>query len=113
MAENDDHEIPNSLQPLAAALTKAGTVEGVADALVREGLPALNACVAVLALLNDEGTEFFSKLAGARCHPDFKLDKSYDNSQIRIILSAAAPSAALSHYGPSLAIFWRCMMIGF
>jgi len=59
MAENDDHEIPNSLQPLAAALTKAGTVEGVADALVREGLPALNACVAVLALLNDEGTEFF------------------------------------------------------
>ncbi len=28
MAENDDHEIPKSLQSLAAALTKAGTVEG-------------------------------------------------------------------------------------
>jgi len=34
-------------------------VEGVADALERFGLPALDACVVVLALLNDDATEFF------------------------------------------------------
>ncbi|QEL16634.1 response regulator [Limnoglobus roseus] len=44
---------------LADALAHARTVEEIADALVRIGQPAVGACVTVLALLNDDGSEFF------------------------------------------------------
>ncbi|MDB5306735.1 MAG: cheY 2 [Gemmataceae bacterium] len=52
-------EVPEALRPLAAALGPARTVEQVAEALVTHGLPALDACVAVLALLSEDGTEFY------------------------------------------------------
>jgi CheY-like chemotaxis protein len=58
-------DAPASLRPLAAALVQAGTIEQVADALVCLGLPALNACVTVLALLGEDGKQFYcSRVAG-------------------------------------------------
>jgi CheY-like chemotaxis protein len=61
---NADHSagragLPASLRPLAVALDRACTVEEAADALVHLGLPALNACVGVLALLNEDAQEYF------------------------------------------------------
>jgi two-component system, OmpR family, response regulator len=58
-------DVPASLRPLADALRRSSTVEDVADALVLFGLPALNACVAVLALLSEDGAEFYCpRIAG-------------------------------------------------
>ncbi len=63
--EKEADNLPVSLRALADALVRASTVEQVADALVRQGLPALNACVAVLAVLDDDGTRFYSpRIAG-------------------------------------------------
>ena len=47
------------MRPLADALRSASTVEEIANALVSFGLPALNACVCVLALLSEDESEFF------------------------------------------------------
>lgn len=56
---------PEPLCALADALSQTRTVEEIADALVRVGQPAVGACVTVLALLNDDGTEFFCpRIAG-------------------------------------------------
>ena len=57
--EIDRAGLPPPLRPLADALARAGTVEQVADALVGHGLPALGGCVAVLALLDEGGGEFY------------------------------------------------------
>jgi two-component system OmpR family response regulator len=51
--------VPPSLRGMAEALARADTVEKVADALVSHGLPALGGCVAVLALLSEDGSEFY------------------------------------------------------
>jgi two-component system OmpR family response regulator len=51
--------VPESLRATAEALLRADTVERVADALVSYGLPALGGCVAVLALLDSDGKEFY------------------------------------------------------
>jgi CheY-like chemotaxis protein len=65
-------EIPASLRPLADALARTATVEEVGNALVQVGLPTLGACVAVLALLSDDGTEFYCpRIAG---YPDEVAD---------------------------------------
>jgi two-component system, OmpR family, response regulator len=56
------------LRPLADAFRSASTVEQIANALVSFGLPALNACVCVLALLSEDESEFFCpRIAG---YPD-------------------------------------------
>lgn len=65
MAHNDEapSHLPAGLayplQPLAEALKRASTVERVADALVVFGRPALDACVASVAILNEAKGEFF------------------------------------------------------
>ncbi len=65
-------KVPASLRPLADALARAATVEEVGNALVQVGLPILGACVAVLALLSDDGTEFYCpRIAG---YPDEVAD---------------------------------------
>ena len=65
-SDSDDTENGTSDGPkeapapaLATALARATTVEGIANALEQFGLPALDACVIVLALLNEDATEFF------------------------------------------------------
>ncbi len=52
-------EVPEPLRLLANALGRADTVEQVSEALVNHGLPALGGCVAVLALLNEDGSQFY------------------------------------------------------
>jgi two-component system OmpR family response regulator len=57
--ESQPDELPACLRALADALARAGTVEQVAEAVVGCGAPALGACVVVLALLSEDGTEFY------------------------------------------------------
>jgi CheY-like chemotaxis protein len=65
MTSDPAARVPAALHPLAAALARATTVEQVADALVETGLPAVGACVAVVALLAEDGSEFFCpRIAG-------------------------------------------------
>jgi CheY-like chemotaxis protein len=66
---------PNDLLlgEFADALSRARTVEEVANALVLFGHSGLNACVIVLALLSEDGTEFFCpRIAG---YPDAVADE--------------------------------------
>jgi two-component system, OmpR family, response regulator len=64
--------VPDHLRPLAEQLRRSSSVEQVADALVQSGLPALGACVAVLALLSEDGSEFYCpRIAG---YPDSVAD---------------------------------------
>jgi len=51
--------IPTSLLTFSEALRRSYTVEDIGNALVLFGLPAVNATVAVLALLSEDGSEFF------------------------------------------------------
>jgi two-component system, OmpR family, response regulator len=57
--ELEQGDEPASLGALAEALKRADTVEQVADALVRHGLPALGGCMTVLALLSEDGRQFY------------------------------------------------------
>lgn len=57
--ETNFRALPEHLHAPAEALGRARTVEEVANALVKFGMPALNACVGVLALLSEDGAEFF------------------------------------------------------
>ena len=60
---------PTQLEDLTAAFSKAATAEEIADLAVTRGLSALNACVGILAVLNDNRTEFCTlRIAG--CSPE-------------------------------------------
>jgi CheY-like chemotaxis protein len=58
-AEFEQNDIPPCLRCFADDLKKTFTVEGVANTLVLHGLPTFNACVVVLALLSEDGSEFY------------------------------------------------------
>jgi two-component system, OmpR family, response regulator len=57
------------LENLTAAFSRAASAEEVADLAVAQGVSALNACVGILAVLNDSRTEF-SSLRIAGCSPE-------------------------------------------